>query len=366
MAPGLSRALRALLGLPLLGLAVLCFRAMDPEKLVAHQQPFLKSGLIEYDGHSLPILKRFHYVEFLDEVWRGTTATFSPSTLGYDGISSWQMFSFLNDLGPVYAVWFLESCRVGNRFTPAYLSLQLTQIPDSPTIFSFAAQLLGIGSVAPVLYFLSFVFGPSPSELSHSARDRELRTGNILFLLPIILALHTSEVFGAYCSPTPETRHYWTWAWQMAPLWIGVLNFIAARLSSAVPSLKTLRTSSSPTTLLAVLGSISSAVWIYTLTSSPHSISELFVPDKEAQFDFILHTRQALQSDEVYVFAGSFLWLLYSLLDLHTSGVAGRKFIVPVVLLPITAACLGPGSAFSLGWYWREALLQASETKVSK
>lgn len=121
MAPGLSKATRILLGLPLLGLAVLCLVAMEPEKLMAHQRPFLESGVIEFDGKFITILKRFHYFEFLDKVWRGATVTFSPSTLGYDSISSWQMFSFLNDLGPIYAVWFLESCRVGNHFTPAYL-----------------------------------------------------------------------------------------------------------------------------------------------------------------------------------------------------------------------------------------------------
>lgn len=121
MAPGLSKTTRFLLGLPLLGLAALCILAMDPEKLTAHQQPSLESGKIEFGDTSITILKRFYHFEFLDNIWRGATVTFSPSTLGYDSISSWQMFSFLHDLGPVYAVWFLESCRVGNRFTPAYL-----------------------------------------------------------------------------------------------------------------------------------------------------------------------------------------------------------------------------------------------------
>lgn len=60
MSPKLSKATRPLLGLPLLGLTVLCVLAMEPEKLMAHQQPFLKSGKIEFDGTSITILKRFH------------------------------------------------------------------------------------------------------------------------------------------------------------------------------------------------------------------------------------------------------------------------------------------------------------------
>lgn len=62
----------------------------------------------------------FH-IEFLDEICRGITPTFAPSTFGYDPIAWWQMFSFLMDLGPVYTVWMLESCRPGNAWTPAAL-----------------------------------------------------------------------------------------------------------------------------------------------------------------------------------------------------------------------------------------------------
>jgi len=110
-----------MLALPFLGITVLCFQAMDLVKMVAHQQPFLESMTIKWDKGSIPILNRFFYVEFLDELWRGTTASFSPSALGYDAVSSWQTFSLLNDAGPVFAVWVLESGRLGNRWTPAYL-----------------------------------------------------------------------------------------------------------------------------------------------------------------------------------------------------------------------------------------------------
>ena len=116
-----SKMGRAVLAVPFLGIAIVCFQAMDLAKMIAHQQPFLESRIIAWSDGSIPILSRFFYTEFLDEVWRGTTASFSPSTLGYDRVSSWQMFSFLNDLGPLLAVWILESGRVGNRWTPAYL-----------------------------------------------------------------------------------------------------------------------------------------------------------------------------------------------------------------------------------------------------
>lgn len=104
MAAGLSKSTRFVLGLPFWGLAVLCFWAMDVEKLLTHQEPFLESRKIEFDGISIPILERIYYFEFLDDLWRRATVIFSPSTLGYDSISSRQMFSFLHDLGPIYGV----------------------------------------------------------------------------------------------------------------------------------------------------------------------------------------------------------------------------------------------------------------------
>lgn len=67
----LSKKTRAILGMPFLGLAALCFWAMDVEKLLAHQRPILESGRIEFDGLSIPILERFYHVGLLDEVWRG-------------------------------------------------------------------------------------------------------------------------------------------------------------------------------------------------------------------------------------------------------------------------------------------------------
>lgn len=94
---------------------------MDLKKIVTQQRPFDEAGMIEWANGKVPIIKNFYHVEFLDQVWRGTTATFAPSTLGFDSIGSWQMFSFLVDVGPLQAIWLLESERGANAYTPAYL-----------------------------------------------------------------------------------------------------------------------------------------------------------------------------------------------------------------------------------------------------
>ncbi|EMR70598.1 putative fad binding domain protein [Eutypa lata UCREL1] len=220
MASAGVKARRAAASVPFLLIAAWCFRTMDIDKLVLNQQPFVDSGVIEWDGGKVTILDHFHHVDILDTIWRGTMATFSPSTFGYDSIASWQMFSFLTDLGPVYAVWILESYRPANAWTPAYF----------PTFFSLAGQLLGLGSVAPFFYFLCFAFGPTASELSRSpVQNRTVRQGVSGLLLPIVFLFHTAEVFAMFLAPEYTTRHFWTWAWQLSPFWIGITHLVLSK-----------------------------------------------------------------------------------------------------------------------------------------
>ncbi|KAK7751442.1 hypothetical protein SLS62_006527 [Diatrype stigma] len=117
-----TRLWRAASAVPFLLIAAWCFQAMDLGKIDANAQPYADAGVIQWDGdNKVEILDNFHGVRILDEIWRGSMATFSPSTFGYDAIGSWQVFSFLIDLGPVFAIWILESTRAANAWSPAYI-----------------------------------------------------------------------------------------------------------------------------------------------------------------------------------------------------------------------------------------------------
>lgn len=95
--------------------------SMDPASIVAYTKPFAEPGFAEWNDGKLKLRDRFYGIKPLDQALRAATASFVPSTLGLDSISSWQCFQFLVDLGPVYAVWFLESSRPANRRSPASL-----------------------------------------------------------------------------------------------------------------------------------------------------------------------------------------------------------------------------------------------------
>lgn len=182
-----------------------------------------------------------------------------------------------------------------------------------------------------------------------------------MFLLPLFLALHTFQVVRAFTAPEPEIRQYWVWAWQMSPLWLGLANSLLCSMAGGIPALKN-SFLASPRALLAFMCAISSTIWVYTLLYAPFSLSDVFIPDSAVYSDFVGHTRKALQCDEVYSFGSSFLWLLYMFSDMYTAGLIGMGSLVVSCFIPFVAAVAGPGTAFALGWYWRERVLSVSQS----
>ncbi|RYP79581.1 hypothetical protein DL769_002891 [Monosporascus sp. CRB-8-3] len=315
----------------------------------SHTQPIAESGVIEWDGGKVDIIDHFYNVEVLNRIWRGGMATFSTSTFGYDSVASWQVFSFLVDVGPIYAIWILESYRSASAWTPMYL----------PTIFTVAGQFLGIGPVSGVFYFLYITFGPTSSDLARSTQRQTVWHKCRIHFILIVLLLHTSEIFAMFLAPDFSTRHYWTWAWQLTPLWIGAANFLFDQALSFLRLKKSLFTSPAP--LLIALGVVSGSVWLYTVLYAPYPLPTLFLPEAEEQFEFVTHTRRALQADELGVVTSSLLWLAYSFFDLYVAGLLESEWLLYAGSLPIVTLCLGPGTAIVVGWYLREKALASAK-----
>ncbi len=162
-----------------------------------------------------------------------------------------------------------------------------------------------------------------------------------------------------FLAPEYTTRHYWTWAWQLSPLWVGLANVVAGTALGLLNSKGSLSVAS-PRMLLVTLGLISASVWVYTLLYCPYSLSTVFIPPLEPQAEFLLHTRTALQADEIGVFSSSFLWLAYSFFDFYTVGLVGSEWLFYAASLPIIMLCVGPGAAFIVGWCIRENMLASA------
>ncbi|KAK7937348.1 uncharacterized protein PG986_014216 [Apiospora aurea] len=341
--------LRALSAVPFLLVAIWCFSTMKPEKVVAFSQPAAESGFIEWNGGNLKMLDQFYGIEPLDQAFHGAMASFAPSTLGYDSISSWQFFQFLVDMGPLYTIWFLESTRALHTWTPAYF----------PTLFALLGQVVGVGTVVPLFYFLSVVFGPSQTDIAKAPRRQSSCQSNV-FVVPLIILFHTSVVFAMFLAPDLSARHYWTWAWQLSPLWIGLGNMAVHQVLSLLGWKGSSSSFIAPKQMLEVMGLISSGVWAYTVLFSPHSLWALFVPQTGPQTGLVPHMRKALQADEIGVVTGNFLWLTYQFAELHVSGLIGGELLLYILLGPLAILCVGPGTAFVLGWYAREGILESA------
>lgn len=168
----------------------------------------------------------------------------------------------------------------------------------------------------------------------------------------MLLLFHTLPAFGAFLSPTLEGKHYWTWAWQMAPLWVGVGNtFFNYLTKGAAPRIP-------PWVPLAAMSAISASTWIYTLRASPYTLWEIFIPEAAVQTEFEPHMRKALQLDSLFGFGSGYLWLVYAFYDLWAAGFVGKQWMVVGALIPVFAICVGPGAALAIGWVWRESVLQ--------
>lgn len=117
-----SKLHRAILGLPFLVMAVWCYRIIVCLIPWDSGKAILQSGLIIWgESSSIPILEKFYYWRFLDDQVRGSTVIMAPSTIGYDPVSSIQMFTFLADYGLVYAILLIESARRASMLTIAQM-----------------------------------------------------------------------------------------------------------------------------------------------------------------------------------------------------------------------------------------------------
>jgi hypothetical protein len=101
-----------------LGFTALYF--MDVIGLASSSSPVQNSQL-NPNGKTIFLRRDFHLLSFLDPLFREVTVGFLPAIFDLDSVSHWQMLSFMTDVGPLYMVWLLESSRVGNKGTVAYL-----------------------------------------------------------------------------------------------------------------------------------------------------------------------------------------------------------------------------------------------------
>jgi hypothetical protein len=115
---GPPRLQRALLALPIIGMALLMVRAFTMAgATVPVVAEMLEAGLFELGDVSVPILKTFYGIGFVDQVYAGISLSFVLLQSFVDPAIYWQTLVLLTEFVGLYAIMLFESGRPVNQST---------------------------------------------------------------------------------------------------------------------------------------------------------------------------------------------------------------------------------------------------------
>jgi hypothetical protein len=166
-----------------------------------------------------------------------------------------------------------------------------------------------------------------------------------------------------YLLPSPSAQHFWTWAWQLFPVYTAVAgtafgNFpFGETQKSTTPSSRDRDRKWIVQATIGGFGIISAATWILTVLRSPYSLSEIFFPWTPTEQSYLLVLRWGLQCDHIAAFGSSLLWLLYLFADLKRGGMTDQSWLFILASGVATTFCFGPGASLAAGYLWRESML---------
>ncbi|OCK81047.1 hypothetical protein K432DRAFT_425251 [Lepidopterella palustris CBS 459.81] len=352
-----SVLIRALRSFPFVLLIAFAFNRMDAEEAIKEVDEVIHSGILTWSGGSLPIYDSFFGIQWLDNLWRPVTVIFAAWNLEIDPVMWWQMLTFVTDFGLIYSIMLIESTRTANRLTLARVA----------TLVGLAAQLIGVGVVGPVYFFLHYV-----TSQIFNFEDPDQRLTNLAYtrtVFPVMVLSFYIPHFMSHFHPSFAARHDWDWIWQMFPVWCALIQWILAytvmpntaqngRMNEPKRDLQIIRFTIGPSIIL------SAVTWLGVLTMSPFSVRTIFLPHFTApQHGWMDIVRNFGQYDHLFCMGSAMLWLLYLFGDLKRAGMVQRSWMSILVAAAAATAVMGPGAAVGLGWFWRENVLAGMEGK---
>ncbi|KAL4891704.1 hypothetical protein BDV59DRAFT_208887 [Aspergillus ambiguus] len=352
---------RALSSAPLFGCYAVARETMGT--LFTRVRPFMvplfaKGVWSASNGEILSLTRPLYHVPYLDNLFRPLITCFLPSISGSDPQSRIQMLSFMADIGPLYGIWLLESYRQAHSWTELIL----------PIGAGVGSQLRGIGQLAPIYYALEHIRTPISKLLLGTKHQVKSETSSSLLLA--MLAGYYLSTFANFVAPTVESRRYCNAVWQLFPVVIPLLQaplrLLVQRFSKAEPkqSQKEDRKKNMRYVRYAygTFALVSGLTFLHARCSVPAgaSLASIFLPGLRGHLEPVTSFAEGigrfLQYDEVISMASGFVWLALKFGELKKAGVSFSWWRAIGGLLGTTFA-FGPGTAFALGWGWREEML---------
>lgn len=240
---------------------------------------------------------------------------------------------------------------------------------NRPTLFTLLGQLLGIGVVSPIYYFLYYTYTPIEN---FKASDMRLgRMNYAVIVLPTLLIAYYGPAFAMLYWPTLSGRDSWLFFWQLFPVWI---LFTSTLLSMFIPDStvsdkfnKSARDLPVIRYTIGALAALSSGIWLWTCFSllEVNSIYNLFVPENfpADTTDYVAFAREFLKIDEISLFGNTFLWLGYLFWDMKYAGMVQTSWLRLILYLICSTLLFGPGATAGFGWLWRENIIASTRHK---
>jgi hypothetical protein len=241
-------------------------------------------------------------------------------------------------------------------------------ILSRPLLFGVLAQLLGLGLVIHLYFFFYYI--ATPIEAFRASDNRLTNLAYTRSIFPAMLLCFYTPLYLSYLSPSLSNRIIWNWVWQMFPVWVALFQSLAA-FTIMPDTIKYDRIHSTERdwpTIRFTVGSfmvLSAALWIYTLSHSPFSFGELFVPQLEIPHALVENLRNFIQYDFLFTSSSALLWLGYLFYDMKKAGMVNTGWSRIIPMTALTTVALGPGAAVGLGWLWREQILATKRHKAA-
>ncbi|KAJ5608953.1 monooxygenase [Penicillium herquei] len=329
---------------------------------------FVQGSWVASNGELLDMHKSLYKLPSLERLLRPLTLCFLPSITGSDPVSRAQMVPFMADLGAMYGIWILESCRKSHSSSEMAL----------PIIAGTVAQLKGIGLCAPIYYALEYL-RVHPSKL-FSRVGHELEAKHTLIIVASLLVGYYLPTYQNFTASTVDLRQSWNAIWQFFPIIVPAIATVISQFqkkstqsSEKLQESRDRKANNMVATRVAYIGlaAISGATWIYSLTTAPagSSMTDIFWPGLDGHSapitSFTGGIARFLKYDQIWSMTSSFVWLGLRAKELKKRGAAFSWLNAASAFVGTTLA-FGPGAAFALGWGWREELMNRMSAAEDK
>ena len=231
---------------------------------------------------------------------------------------------------------------------------------SSPTLFALAYQILGLGFVAPVYFFLHYI--QCPVDNYHAMDNRLTQIGRVKSIVPSVTLAYILPAVTMLTVPGLANRQWINgFFWQLFPLYTAILQRLfdlvvkdptkESRLSNPLADMVYLRWT------YGFSFAVASGVNFYARLASPVSLMELFfqgLGNPNAQVSLAEGAAKLFRYDLIVSFSAVTLWLLLSFWDLKKAGKVRANWLALISVYVALVVAVGPGAAMVAMWAWRE------------